>query len=82
MDVRPINPTKAETDGPEFTGFVSELNQFCFATLVTRRLDFASLAFRLRQRLVIGHFHDDPCDRLTGDLFDRRFNRFVQYRRG
>jgi hypothetical protein len=33
----------AETDGPEFTGLVSELNHFCFATLVTRRLDLHRL---------------------------------------
>jgi hypothetical protein len=42
-DVRPTNPTLAETDGPEVTGLVSELNQFCFATLVARRLDLHRL---------------------------------------
>ena len=43
IDVRPTNPTLAETDGPEVTGLVSELNQFCFATLVARRLDLHRL---------------------------------------
>jgi hypothetical protein len=42
-DVRPTNPTLAETDGPEVTGLVNELNQFCFATLVARRLDLHRL---------------------------------------
>ena len=43
IDVRPTNPTLAETDGPEVTGLVSELNQFCFATLVAGRLDLHRL---------------------------------------
>jgi hypothetical protein len=45
IDVRPTNLTLAETDGPEVISLVSELNQFCFATLVVRRLDLHRLAF-------------------------------------